>query len=108
MSKLPKYLVEKTPKQKSLEQEKRIAKKGFVMPASGAFWPFKGDVSFEHYLVEAKRTDKKSMSVKEEWLKKIFEEALKAGKTAGMELEFPNYYIQGVVFRKLEKDNETE
>ena len=94
------YLTEKTPKQKSQKQEKNIAKKGFVTPGSGAIWPFKGDVVFEDYLVEAKRTDKKSMSVKEDWLEKIFKEALAVGKSAGIELEIGDYIVQGEVHRK--------
>lgn len=98
---LPKYLTrEETIREKSQKQEKKLAKKGFIMPASGAVWPYKGDVSFEDYLVEAKRTDKKSMSVKEEWLKKIFEESIDVGKGAGIELEIGRYYIRGIVERK--------
>jgi len=94
------YLEEKSSKQKSKEQEKRIAKQGFVTPASGAFWPYKGDVSFKDYLIEAKRTDKKGMRVTEKMLEKIFNEALSEGKTAGMELEFTNFYMQGIIYRK--------
>ena len=94
------YLQKKTPKQKSQEQEKRIAKKGFVTPASGAFWPFKGDVSFENYLVEAKRTDKKGIRLTEDVLEKIYKEATNDGKIAGIELEFTDYYLQGVVYKK--------
>jgi len=97
---LPKYFKKKTPKEKSQDQEKRIAKEGFVTPASGAFWTHKGDVSFKKYLVEAKRTDKKGMRVTEEWLAKIFKEAVQENKTPGMELEIGDYYVQGIVFRK--------
>ena len=100
MSKLPNYLAELTPKQKSQKQEKNLAKKGFVTPGSGSVWLFKGDVVFNDYLVEAKRTDKKSMSVKGEWLEKIFKEALAVGKSAGVELEIGDYIIQGEVRRK--------
>lgn len=96
----PSYLKEKSPKKKSQQQEKRIAKEGFVTPASGAFWMFKGDVSFKDYLVEAKRTDNKGMRITEAVLEKIFKEALFEGKTAGLELEFKNYYVQGIVYRK--------
>jgi len=97
----PTYLDGKTPKQKSQQQEKNLAKKGFVIPASGAIWSFKGDVQFTDFLVEAKRTDKKGMRLTEDVLKKIFNEAIDAGKTAGMEIEFKDYYIQGIVFRKI-------
>lgn len=99
----PKYLNDKTIKEKSQNQEKTIAKKGFVTPASGAFWPFKADVAFEDFLVEAKRTDKKGMRLTEKVLKKIFNEAIDEGKTPGMEIEFKDYYIQGIVFRKVKK-----
>ena len=94
------YLREKGVRAKSQEQERRLAKSGFVMPGSGAFWPYKGDVSFEVYLVEAKRTDKKSMSVRGDWLDKIYKEAAAVGKEAGMELEIGKYLVQGVVRRK--------
>ena len=98
---LPKYLTKQdTIREKSQKQEKKLAKRGFVMPGSGSVWPYKGDVSFEDYLVEAKRTDKKSMSIHEEWLKKIFEESIDAGKGAGIELEIGDYYIRGIVERK--------
>jgi hypothetical protein len=96
----PNYLIDKSPKKKSQEQEARIAKNGFVTPASGAFWTHKGDVSFKDYLVEAKRTDNKGMRITEAVLEKIFKEALFEGKTAGLELEFKNYYVQGIVYRK--------
>jgi len=96
----PNYLEDKTPKQKSQQQEKNLAKNGFVIPASGALWSFKGDVQFTDFLVEAKRTDKKGMRLTEEVLAKIFNEAIDVGKTPGMEIEFKDYYIQGVVFRK--------
>ena len=66
----PTYLDGKTPKQKSQQQEKNLAKKGFVIPASGAIWSFKGDVQFTDFLVEAKRTDKKGMRLTEEVLKR--------------------------------------
>jgi len=97
---LPKYLNPESPKRKSINQEKRIAKKGFRTPKSGSFWELRGDIRQENYVIEAKRTDKKSMSVKEEWLEKIYNCAVMESKEAGIELEFSNYYIQGVVIRK--------
>jgi hypothetical protein len=98
---LPKYLTKiDTIREKSQKQEKRLAKKGFVTPGSGAVWPYKGDVSFETVLVEAKRTDKKSLSVQESWLSKIFEEAVAVGKDPGIELEIGGYIIQGIVIKK--------
>lgn len=96
----PEYLNEKSPKEKSQEQEKRIAKEGFKTPASGAFWTHKGDVKFEDYLIEAKRTDKKGIRITEKMLKKIFEEAVEEGKIAGMEIELKNYYLRGIISQK--------
>lgn len=97
---LPKYFDPESPKRKSINQEKRIAKKGFRTPKSGSFWGLKGDVRQGNYLIEAKRTDAKSMSVKEEWLEKVYNDAVTESKEAGIELEFPGYYIQGVVLKK--------
>ena len=83
-----------------MDQEKRIAKKGFVTPSSGAYWAFRGDVIQGDYMIEAKRTDKKSMSVKEEWLEKNYKDAVSSKREPGIELEFTNYYIQGIIIRK--------
>ena len=97
---LPNYFKPESSKRKSINQEKRVAKKGFRTPQSGAFWAFKGDVIQDNYMIEAKRTDAKSMSVKEEWLEKVYNDAVIDSKEAGIELEFPGYYIQGVVIKK--------
>jgi len=97
---IPEYMKPESPKRKSIKQEKRLAKKGFRTPKSGAFWAFKGDVLQDNYMIEAKRTDAMSMSVKEEWLEKVYNDAVIEGKEAGIELEFPGYYIQGVVIKK--------
>jgi len=97
---LPDYLKDKSSKKKSMDQEKRIAKKGFVTPCSGAFWGMKGDVIQGDYMIEAKRTDKKSMSVKEEWLEKAYQEAISSKMEPGIELEFTGYYIQGIIIKK--------
>jgi len=96
---IPNYLRDKSPKQKSQDQEKRIANKGFVTPASGAGWT-KGDVHQDNLMIEAKRTDKKGMSVKEEWLEKVFREAAEASMEPCIELDFTNYYLQGFVMKK--------
>jgi hypothetical protein len=97
---MPEYMKPESPKRKSIKQEKRLAKKGFRTPKSGSFWAFQGDVIQDDYMIEAKRTDSKSMSVKEEWLDKVYNDAVMVGKEAGVELEFPGYYIQGVVIKK--------
>ena len=104
----PNYLLPDTPKRKSQRQEKRLAKEGFLVPASGALWNLKGDVSFKDFLVEAKRTDKKSISVKKGWLTKIFEEAINEGKTPGIEIEIQDFRIQGIVVRNCISNSKPE
>lgn len=76
-------------KKKSQVQEKRIAKEldGRTQPGSGAFENFKGDVKTDDFLIEAKRTDKKSLSVKGEWLTKIDREAIAEGKKPALVIE---------------------
>lgn len=67
----------------SRKQERDIANAldgGGVTPASGAFWHRKGDVSSTDYLVEAKRTDKASLSIKKQVWDKIRREALLDGR----------------------------
>jgi len=59
--------------------ERDVAKKtgGFRTPASGAFQGFKSDIIADKYRarIEAKATAKKSLSIKQEWLEKIDQEA---------------------------------
>jgi len=76
-------------KKKSQVQEKRIAKEldGKTQPGSGAFENYKGDVKTQDYLMEAKRTDKNSITVKAEWLAKIDHEAINAGKKPALVIE---------------------
>lgn len=76
-------------KKKSQVQEKRIAKElgGKTQPGSGCFDHFKGDVKLDDYLIEAKRTDKNSITVKAEWLSKIDHEAINVGKTPALVIE---------------------
>lgn len=65
----------------SKDQERSIASDigGRVTPASGAFWSMKGDVRSTRLLVEAKRTDKSSLSIKRDVWEKIRKEALIQG-----------------------------
>ena len=76
-------------KKKSKTQETRVAKElgGRTQPGSGAFEHFKGDVKTPDYLMEAKRTDKNSITVKGEWLSKIDHEAINAGKKPALVIE---------------------
>ena len=68
----------------SKAQEKRVAKnlKGRRTANSGATKFSKGDVRTEHFCIECKTamTEKKSMSIKREWIETIKEEAFGMGK----------------------------
>ena len=63
----------------SKNQENRVAKavKGSRQSNSGATPFFKGDVITDHFLLECKTavTEKGSISIKSEWLKKLEQEA---------------------------------
>jgi len=74
---------------KSRIQEKKLGSKmgGRVQPASGAIPMHKGDVRTPTYIIEAKRTDKKQMTLKEEWLSKISKEAARADKIPMLAIE---------------------
>ncbi len=60
------------------KKERRDAKKfgGRITPRSGGLWGFKGDVKSDKFLIESKHTDKKSFSVTQNLLKKLWEEGL--------------------------------
>ena len=68
----------------SKAQESRVAKnlKGKRQSNSGATPFFKGDVVTEHFCIECKTsmTEKKSTSIKREWIEGIKEEAFAMGK----------------------------
>lgn len=83
------------------DQENRVAAKlgGKRQAGSGASDYAKGDVKTEDYLVECKQTEKKSLSVKGEWLSKITREAMAAGKTPALSIE-----IKGIEDRLVEHD----
>lgn len=70
-------------------QERRVAKEigGLPVPASGAFWHRKGDARSAVYLVEAKRTDKGSFSIKGLVWDKIRREALIDGRVPVLQVE---------------------
>jgi Holliday junction resolvase len=73
-------------------QERNLAKKfnGVVRPGSGAFPMLKGDCKTPYYLMEAKRTDKKQMILKTEWLDKIVKEANRTDRLPILALEIGN------------------
>lgn len=65
---------------------------GKAQPASGAMLGVKGDVkkdTAEHrLLLENKSTIKDSLSLKKEWLDKIYQEALEQGRTPALSIQF--------------------
>lgn len=75
-------------KWKKIDREIARQVRGKLRPASGAIDGFKGDQTTQVFsvplttaLLESKSTEKKSLSVKLEWLEKITTEALMAGRT---------------------------
>ena len=85
----------------SNKQEKQVAKKlgGKQVSNSGATAFHKGDVKTDSWLIECKTctTEKKSFSIKQEWLDKNKEEAFAMGKDySALAFDFGsgnNYYI---------------
>jgi hypothetical protein len=91
MSPTPKYLLRgEGTREKSKRQEHRIAQElgGKVQKGSGSCPGHKGDVRTYELLIEAKRTDKDSLSIKKSWLKKISKEAMAYGKIPALSIEF--------------------
>lgn len=89
----PDYCRQRSRRKDSERQEKRCAASlgGKRRPASGAMEFRKGDVACRLILVECKRTQGRSLSLKAEWLDKISREALAEGKEPVLHVE-----IQGV------------
>ncbi len=88
---LPKFFSEGPGKhKKSQKQEKRLADvlDGHVQKGSGSKSFHKGDVKAEVLLVEAKRTDNDSMSIKKAWFIKVFKEASAYSKIPALSIEF--------------------
>lgn len=83
------------------KQEKSIAKKvgGKITPNSGGTKFGGGDVLTDTFLIEAKTStkDKKSFSIKKEWLEKMQEQAFEQGKqNSALAIDFgdgKNYYV---------------
>lgn len=86
----PKLFEQEHNNKKSKKQEKRIANKlnGKRQKGSGAIRHHKGDVKTPDLLLEAKRSDKDSISLKKEWLEKISKEALVSGRVPALAIEF--------------------
>lgn len=103
----------------SSRQEKQVAKKlgGRVQPNSGATPFLKGDVSIgSDWLIECKTqtTNKKSITIQQEWLNKLEEERFAMRKT-DMALAFnfgpdePMYYVvTEKVFKDIVRSKENE
>lgn len=83
------------------DQENRVARKlgGRRQRGSGSSDYAKGDVKTENFLIECKQTEKKSLSVKGDWLSKITREAMASGKTPALSIE-----IKGIEDRLVERD----
>ena len=102
----------------SSKQEKQVAKAvgGKKVANSGATAFNKGDVTTDSFLIEAKTcmTEKKSFSIKKEWLEKNKEEAFEMGKSySALAFNFgpdtDNYYvIDERLFRILKEHLEEE
>ena len=75
---------------KSKQQENKIAERlgGSVQRASGAVSGHRGDIKLPEMLLEAKRTDQESFSIKKDWFEKISKEALINHKVPGLVIEF--------------------
>ncbi len=72
--------------------EKKLAKRmgGRLTPASGAMEGAKGDMVVDDFLIEAKATQNRSMSLDSDWLYKIYQEALELGKYPALAVTFTN------------------
>jgi hypothetical protein len=60
---------------------------------SGSSPYLKSDASSDHYQIEAKQTEKKSISLKMDWLKKIYYEAVGRHKQPMLTIRFLNMPI---------------
>lgn len=102
----------------SSRQEKKVAKAvgGKQVSNSGATAFNKGDVTSDNFLIECKTCveDKKSFSIKKEWLEKNKEEAFEMGKDySALAFNFgpssENYYvIDERLFKRLKEVLESE
>ena len=74
---------------KSQKQERKTAKtfSGRTQAGSGSLSGSKGDVRSKYNLIECKRTDHSSISIKEAWLDKIRKEAVKEGRIPVLAIE---------------------
>lgn len=82
--------MKKTPKQRSIKQERRIAQDlgGRTTPASGARWGARRDVRSDAWLVEAKTTGQPFYRVDDKDLLFLKQQAYRIGKTPAYVVEF--------------------
>ena len=109
MADLPKYLSRNDDYKKSQKQEDRLAKKlgGKKQKGSGSAKFNKGDVRMPEMLTEAKHTDKKSISVKLEYLRKITKEAQAYDLIPALAIAFgwlPTDSTEEKAYRAVERD----
>lgn len=101
---IPGYLSrEEGVRKKSIRQEKRIQRQ----LASGALWTHKGDLIDDECMYEVKGS-KKSVTINEKMLKKIYEEAWKEGKKPVLIVEIgttPKYIFKAEIFYENPKIN---
>lgn len=90
LPKIPDHLFDDRKKKKSVKQEDRLAKRlgGRRQKASGACPHNRGDVRMPELLTEAKRTDKKSISIKIAYLEKISLEAIQCDSVPAVAIAF--------------------
>lgn len=93
MSTVPPYLRRAQSPDKGVagrKAEKGLAQRlgGTVRPGSGALAGAKGDVTLHDFLIESKTTLSASLVLKQEWLHKIYQEALETNKTAALAIAF--------------------
>lgn len=97
---IPKWMNKKeTTRDFSDRREKKFGKKmgARQTPNSGARWHSKGDLTTETHLIEVKSTIKGQMVVHKAWLEKIRQEAIKAGKTPMLVLDFGDISLTGLI-----------
>jgi hypothetical protein len=109
MAKLPTYLTRDENYKKFQKQEQRLADDlgGRKQKGSGSKRFNKGDVRMPELLTEAKRTDKRSISIKLEYVRKITEEAQAYGLIPAVAVEWgftPDDAIEEKKFRSVERD----
>jgi hypothetical protein len=87
---------EKTIKDKATMQEKRIAKRNKLRTtiASGAKHFDKADIKGKHIRIECKRTDKRQIIIKKEWLEKLERETTVSDiPVMNIEIQNENWYL---------------